>query len=468
MKEKKIEDTSIVVDLHLLQLYLEQIPLKLEEYAQCQRVYKKSELNEVLKEKFSIKNPDKSMLLYFLIKLKFLSKLSANGHVFYVLGTVASAKEKEYLVDLKMTELGREDMIQKKVDLMEEIKDSVIKIRQVTDASEIRAMKIDCIAKAGIVDRLSKHADIIEEKIKTLKAQGVPLNKENKNDLGNEAETWNVENTILEIENNLTMSKDIQEKKSLIFENVKEEAKEGMIDHLFAELLKSKKKSLNVEKISGKSKDKVQSDEYSFGEKVIKSQQSKNNREEKGTQKQKPKFSEDEELKNYTKEVNESKVICKVIYKNNRVLKFNHKQKGLRGENKTGKSFGDFQKQKLQNEKKKSVPPPSKNDHEVMDFSGTFKGTNKQSSSGRGLSEFTINKTVSNLDAKVDNKYKNKSTVELKQNKYESFANRNALSQEKEQSKVGFFKKLKDKIFGFERKKRPCPKKRVFVLIIIS
>ena len=58
MKEKKIEETSIVVDLHLLQLYLEQIPLKLEEYAQGQRVYKKSELNEVLKEKFSIKNPD--------------------------------------------------------------------------------------------------------------------------------------------------------------------------------------------------------------------------------------------------------------------------------------------------------------------------------------------------------------------------------------------------------------------------
>jgi hypothetical protein len=83
-----------------------------------------------------------------------------------------------------------------------------------------------------------------------------------------------------------------------------------------------------------------------------------------------------------------------------------------------------------------------------MEFD-TFKGTNKQSSSGRGLSEFTINKTVSNLDPKQESKgvissIDNRPTDKINQE------SRKAMSQE---NNVGFFTKIKNSVFGSEKKK---------------
>ena len=78
----------------------------------------------------------------------------------------------------------------------------------------------------------------------------------------------------------------------------------------------------------------------------------------------------------------------------------------------------------------------------MMDFNDTFKGTNKHDSSGHVPSEFTINKTVSNLDARNDTKLFPRSTIEDKRKV--DLEERMVMSQEKSENKIDILSKIKN------------------------
>ena len=86
----------------------------------------------------------------------------------------------------------------------------------------------------------------------------------------------------------------------------------------------------------------------------------------------------------------------------------------------------------------------------MMEFNDTFKGTVKNESSGQVPSEFTVNKTVSNLDPRNDSKGFPRSTIEGKEEQF-SGEERKAQSQEKKQG-TGLMEKLKNSIFGSGKK----------------
>jgi hypothetical protein len=122
------------------------------------------------------------------------------------------------------------------------------------------------------------------------------------------------------------------------------------------------------------------------------------------------------------------------VQTNNGMLVFNNTENGLRKNEKNMTSFGEYKKEK-----------------EIMEFD-TFKGTQKQSSSGRGLSEFTINKTVSNLDPKQESKGVI-SSIDHRTSQKTVQDSRKVMSQENKNNKVGIFTKIKNKMFGSASKK---------------
>lgn len=455
-----------MVHLDLLEAKLAELPQKLEAFVQNQRVLKKNELYELLEERFSVKGSDKKLIMFFLQKFEFVRRVKREKHVFYIIGEKKNEKAEAVEMNVRIMEMGLQKLEQKKFSLGTQIKDLMRKVKSSTDKQAIRRMKMECVAKAKAVNSMKAKIILLQKRIDQSKSvmddvKMMEIIEETQLDTGMLEEAKEI------IQDGIDIQREIDLQTSEINQIVTQgnEGQEDLED-IFNALGSEGETNANFDKILQQSKVKVRS---KVREEVIKSGEKRKTELEVAGFATTPNLEKElleskesaaekkifgiEDIKRYQEanfgkqeEAGRNKVVS-----NERVLVFNGKQNGLRKVEQAGASFGEYQKKKQSREKAVEERLELQAENEVMDFEDTFKGTHKQSSSARGLSEFTLNKTVSNLDQKPEQK-NTLSTMEQKATSNITYENRKAMSQEGADSQGGFFSKMKNKFLGSGKK----------------
>lgn len=452
--DKLVADTSIIVHLDMLEAKLAEVPPKLEAFVQSQRVLKKKELSELLEEKFGVKGTDRKVMMHFLLKFQFVRRVKRDKNVFYIIGEKKSEKAEDVEINVRIMEMGLRRMETKQVALSQEVRSIKARVKGVREEREKKQLMMECVAKAKVVHSIKKKMLLLQNRIEQYKGvaedigmgrliQGTPLDV----DMLHEAREI--------IQDGVQIQQEIGQVTSSINMIIGQtQAKDEDLEQIYAAMGSDGEPNADFEDLLEKSGIKVTGPvrEQRATREPLKEPQlaqfatdtnlERDLLESKDKMEEGPKILGIEDVKRYQQEKFGEHTGREEVAEG-KVLVFNGGQNGLRREGPGGASFGEYKRQKASDGEGQPGQRGAEND--LMEFEDTFKGTHKQSSSARGLSEFTINKTVSNLDQRPDAK----NVGSLADNKATSnitYENRKAKSHERQQEQTGFFSKIKEKV----------------------
>ena len=366
-KESIINDASLVVDVDLLESKLAEIPEKLENFIKNQRVFREQEFKDLLREKFRIKNPDRKMIIYFLRKFNFVRKIVQNKKVFYIVGEKRNKKIENFEINQKVLAMGLAKMVQKQQSLKEEVKNLYKKTKTVREKNTIKALKMECVAKARVLKALQGKIMMIQNQIDLSNTAQDDVNMKNliqetkidttvmEDAIETIREGVNIQQEIRdrqdELNNIIDTNNDVDVDLEKMFNALDEdgEATENLDDIYDKSVLKVKNtKDIVIEedqKIASNTKLKMEL--YSEPSTVKKKEEIKIFNIEDVKDFHKEKYGEVIDNDDIMYNPNEKEV----IYNENKVLVFNNKKNGLKEVSKEGASYADFKKQITNREK---------------------------------------------------------------------------------------------------------------------
>ena len=454
-----MKDRSLVVNIDLLEAKLNEIPRKLEALVQSDRVLRKEELARLLESELNVREPDKSLLLHFLEKMRFIRRKRKRDLEVYIVGARRPDKIENYEIDMKATKMGKLRMEQKKHLLAEEVARLLKKAKTVKDEKAQKRLKMECVSKAKIVGKLKKQILILEQRIaqsSNLQDDVIMANLMRETEL----DTGELEEVTEVLAEQMNLQREIADQQSQLDHilNAGGRNDQDCLDEMFNALDAGGEVSEEFEKVYQESEVRLRDSLKLPGEppqKVMDPPEKQGlARGTVGAPADEPEskkiFGVEDVLKYHEQRHGKlQKETTEVVYENNRKLIFKSSRIGQEKERQAGQSFGEYKKQKSLLEQAGGDLPARE---EEIDFDGTFQGTNVKDSSGRGLSDFTVNRTVSHLDERKDSKNLPRSMIEETLTSNAQFDNRNAISTEKETKKLGLLQRVKNTVFGSDSK----------------
>ena len=357
-KEDFINDFSLVIDIDLLESRLSEIPLQLENLIQNQRVFQEQEFKDFLSEKFEISNPDRKMIMHFLRKFNFVRRVKRHKRIFYIVGEKRDQKVENFEVDQKLLALGLAKMIQKEQTLKEEFKNLYKKAKTIKEKNRIKSIKIECIAKAKILNRLKGKITMIRNQIDLAQTAQDDVNMKNL------IQETQIDPTILEdavdtIQQGVTIQQEIRDQQQILGQviNQSNEDQEDILA-MFNDLDGEGNITEDFEK---NYKDSVMKLEVSARKKVEQSPEFVNKSElkqdlysEPSTVKKDKGILGIEDVKQFHQEKYgklEENGEKQVLTSKNKLLIFNNKKNGLKEIPREGVTFAEFKKQSTIREK---------------------------------------------------------------------------------------------------------------------
>jgi hypothetical protein len=350
------------VNIDLLEIKLFDIPPKLEAEVQNDRVLLKEELIGLLKDKFNMKNPDLVMILHFLVKFKFIRKSVKKNNIFYIVGETRDEKVENYEIEMKIMKMGMKRMIQKKEILADEVKNIIKHVKTIPNENLKKKLKLKCVAKAKIVNKLKKQILVIQTRINQSSNMQDDVNmmrlmKETALDPSQMDEVRDV------LEDQMNMQKEMNDQQAQLQDILdmgqNQNNEDDVLNQMFNALDTMGEANEEFENIYNQSKIIASKKTEEIDTKVL--DPKKNIKEE---------VKEDNTPEPLPKQKSENKIYGiddvvqyheqkhgkiepeqkEIVYNQNRTLVFNSKKNGLRNEKPTGKSFGDYKKQKSMKE----------------------------------------------------------------------------------------------------------------------